>query len=703
MMRRALAIASLLGACGAQAFDPQFAERQEPALDTVMADLAAAPAREAQPVIAAVTRSPAGLLLWDLREARERWRVEADVRSTPIVAGEYVVTAEGDGVVVRSLADGARVHTLDDPHLHLVGADGEGRNAVVALARREGESPLGFVVGIHDGAAAWSHDLPLPVGVPAAVGNAVVIPWGHQRLSILDAVDGAERLRLHLEHMVLGHAFHHGARVYVGQHRFVALRSELFDDEHAQHDGLEPRGRPLPGQPPILPDAYVPRMEADGAGNRVRLAWAFTPPETEPPGFADDALYFVFYRLVFGLAADADDVRWTRAQDRDVVGVDALPGGLVVVSDDGHVAMLAAADGREIHSANLGVELRAADVRAEGFVPPAAPDAGSTPAGASLADQLWTAASLEDVRLGGGRALAIRFLARDDSAEVTEELIALCSDRSDSSQARGAACDELAERISGGPAVLTALHAGASFLEETPAPPIGALARAAASMHLRQAVPFLVQHLEDPSTPIDELVGVFTGLADLGDARAVAPIERFVRLYHADATDAPTLAALGAAAQALVALDADRTADVQAMADDPLAPEPARQRLALALAPPPAAAPTPDAPAPPPPRPTRPPPPPPPDETLPVALDSELIETALAPVSARLLRCLDRPGDADPYPSARIMIMVDDDGAIQTVSVTPADLQGCVEPLVRTRSMPRTRRGDEVVIHTLRR
>jgi hypothetical protein len=49
------------------------------------------------------------------------------------------------------------------------------------------------------------------------------------------------------------------------------------------------------------------------------------------------------------------------------------------------------------------------------------------------------------------------------------------------------------------------------------------------------------------------------------------------------------------------------------------------------------------------------------------------------------------------------MLMVGDDGAIQTVSVTPAQLQECVEPIVRTRSMPRTRRGSEVVTHTIRR
>jgi len=130
-----------------------------------------------------------------------------------------------------------------------------------------------------------------------------------------------------------------------------------------------------------------------------------------------------------------------------------------------------------------------------------------------------------------------------------------------------------------------------------------------------------------------------------------------------------------------------------------------RERLTLALAHPTTATPAaPEAPPTlPPPRPPTHPPPPEPSADLPVALNSELVDAALAPVDARLHRCLDRPDGADPYASARIMIMVDDDGTIQSVSVTPAELQACIEALVRTRTMPRTRRGDEVVIHTLRR
>jgi len=693
-MNRAVHVTFLCGlaACGGQAFEAQFAERQQPAMSGVLADLAAAPPRAPSPVILAVSASPPGLLLWDLREGRERWRVPADVRSTPFVAGDYVVAVEAEGTVVRRASDGARLLAIGDPELHLVSADGEGSLAVLALARGEGDQPLGNLMLVRDGGIAWAHELPLPVGAPAVVGENIVVPWAHQRLTVLDAADGHERLRLRLGHAVAGYALRQGAQVYVGQHRLFPLAAPLFDDDAAP-EGLEPRGRPLPAQPPLLPDAYEVRMDADSAHNRVRLAWALADAQA---AFADDALYFVFYRMIFGLAAAEDEVRWVVDRGRDVVGVDAVPGALVAVTEDGAITVLAAADGRTLATASLGVEVRAAEVRAAGIELPAAGAEAPPP----LAAQLQRASALDDVRVGAGRALAIRFLARDASAEVTGRLIALCSDRADASQARAAACTELSSRQNGGDQVLAALHDGASFLDERPAPPSGALARASATMHLRQAVPFLVEHLEDPATPADELPGLFDGLARLGDRRAIAPIERFLRTYHADATDGGTIAAIGAAAEALLVLAADRMELVQSLSTDPLAPAPARERLARAVGPAAGA----QAPGTAPSRPTAAREPDPSDDpSLPAALTAEMREQTLAPVEARLRHCLERPAGADPLPSARVVIMVGDDGAIQTVTVTPSELQACVEPLVRTRSFPRTRRGREVVTYTLRR
>src|SRR5690606_4948557 len=194
----------------------------------------------------------------------------------------------------------------------------------------------------------------------------------------------------------------------------------------------------------------------------------------------------------------------------------------------------------------------------------------------ALRAQLERAAALDDARLDGGRALAIRYLARFEDEGVTQALIALCAPRGVNGPARRAACDALAARQSGARFVREALRGRASFLEDTPAPPVGALARAAANMRLRNVVPLLLGHLDDPSTPADELPGLLEGRGRLGDARAASPIEGFLRLYHADATDAREAEAIGAAAAALLALAPDRFSVVQELASDPLASEAAR-------------------------------------------------------------------------------------------------------------------------------
>jgi hypothetical protein len=690
-MRPLALLAVLAAGCGPGAFAHSFQEREEPELSRVLADLSQAPAREESAVVVAITAEGA-LIGWDLREGRRLFEVEAEITATPIVAGRYVVAMESGGLMVRRLEDGARAFGIGDRELRLVGADGEGDSLVISMARGEGQSPLGVVLGAHGGAAQWMEELPLPVATPALVGGVAVVPWAHQRVSFLDASDGHERLRLRLEDAVVGHALRHQQRVLLGQHELFELDEALAQRGTRGDDFVRPAGRPLPGQPPLMSDGYEPRVAPDGARNRVRLAWALG----EELALSDGTVYFLFYRLLFALDAGADEVRWVHTLASDAVGVSAAPGGVMVATEDGHARWIAAADGLEVWSADLGSPLRAAELRLGGFVPEGSAEGAAEP----LRAQLERAAGLQDARLDGGRALAIRFLARSSDEDVTQQLIALCAPRAVLGPARRAACDALAARSNGGAFVRTALRGRASFLDDTPPPPVGALARAAATMRLRNLVPELLRHLDDPATPIDELPGLFEGLGGLGVASAARSIEGFLRLYHADATDGREADALAAAARALLVLAPDRFALVQELAADPIAPESVRQRLSSALTEHQAASAPPAAAAAPPPR--RAAPPPPVADDRPERITDEMRREVLRPVEARLRRCLE-PRGADPHPSARVSLFVDGEGRPQTISVMPAALQECIEPLIRGRTFPRTRRGSEALVHVIRR
>lgn len=688
----AFAWTALLTGCGPAAFSPAFQEREEPELSRVLEELRTAPARDESAALVGVTRDGA-LVGWDLRENRQLFHVEAEVSTTPVLAGRYVVATEPSGVVVRRLDNGERAFALTDRELRLVGADGEGDSLVVSLARGQGDSPLGVVVGARGGSARWMEELPLPVASPALVGGVAVVPWAHQRISFLDAERGRERLRLRLRDAVVGHALRHGSRVVLGQHELFELDADLVERSARGDDFVRPRGRPLPGQPPLMADGYAGRVAPDGAPNRVRLAWALASGDGEL-GFADGLVYYVFYRMVFALDASADEVRWVHTLASDCVGVAAGEGGVMVATEDGSVRWLAAADGRETWRTELGAPLRAAEIRLASFSPEPTAEGAAEP----LRAQLERAASLDDPRLDGGRAFAIGFLARFADDEVTERLIALCAPRAVLGPARRAACEALAARTTGATFVRDALRRRASFLEDVPPPPVGALARAAAAMGQRMTVPLLLQHLADPATPADELPGLFEGLAALGDARAVPPIEAFLRLYHADATDGRDADALAAAATALLALAPDRFELVQELAGDPFAPEHVRERLARALTEHRSTRETPprEEPA------ARRTPPPPPADDRPARITEEMRRAAFGPIEVRLRRCLAGSSERS-FPSARISMVVDAEGRPRTIRVVPEAVQPCMEPLLRGLTFPPTRRGSEAIVHVVRR
>jgi hypothetical protein len=182
------------------------------------------------------------------------------------------------------------------------------------------------------------------------------------------------------------------------------------------------------------------------------------------------------------------------------------------------------------------------------------------------------------------RAFAVRQLAGQPEASVTEHLIVLCDERSLPADLRRAACDALGGRELGADAVLAALGRRASYLAETRAPPVGALATAAARLGERRAVPLLIGHLRDPETALTDFPALAAALGQLGDNAAAEPLEDFLWLYHAEGEDPALAAALGHVARGLLALagPVGREA-VEAVMDAPFTSPGVRAQLAAAL------------------------------------------------------------------------------------------------------------------------
>ncbi len=687
------------GGAAVGAFAPTFADSDTARVAALSARLAAAAPRETSAVVVGTTDGPARTLFaWDFAAGRVLWTVPTATRGVPIVAGRLVLTDEDGRVVARALRDGTEVYATETEALHLVGGDGEGALTAFTLSTGGGEGATSRIVLLEDGAERWSRPAFHAVGAPAVHAGLVLVPWAHQNVSVFDASTGGESDRLRVTDDVVGRALVSGGQVYIAQAGAFRVTPSLATGSKARAAYYAHRlARPLPGQPPFLADAYAPPPAPDSAAARVRLAWA-PAGEGETVSLADETLYLLFYKLVFALTPDASGVRWVAQRGADLAGASVVPGGLLVADRDGTVDLLGAADGRSVFRARLGVQPTVAVFSG------AAPVAGA-PLGEAmpLRDQLLAAAENTDTRLSPARVLAVQLLGALPEPEVTTNLVAICGGGRVPPVVQRAACDALGERTAGGDQVLAALERRASFLEGTTAPPAGALARAAVRMQERRAVPQLVAHLRDPQTPAEQLVGIVDALRQLGDRSAAEPLEEFLRLYHADEPSPALGAALGAAADALVALVGPVAAEtLREVADDPLGMPAARgraQQALDALAAQQAAAEGADAAA-------RDGGTPGPTgsaasgtDARPLHLGAADVERAIAVVRRELVTCL-RADPARPR-SARVIVVADGDGTITQVTASAAE--ACIAPLVRAQRLPAVRQGErQQVTYTLR-
>jgi hypothetical protein len=533
----------------------------------------------------------------------------------------------------------------------------------------------------------------------------ILLPWGTQNVTVLEADSGDELARIRFTDDMVGAAFVTDGHVYLGQRTVFRLTPAIASGARASAAHLQCSLGELPGRPALVVDPYQAPPDPASAVNRIRLAWR-PIGEGESVSMADDHVYLVFYKLVFALDPASGAVRWAAALDHDVVGSAAVPGGVLVVDDHGGVALLRAQDGVRGSLGEVGSGAVAARVRGGTAPLSAQPDAEPLP----LRDQLLAVAASTDSRLVPGRIYAVTALAALPEGEVTGNLVTLCEDRRAPAQLRSASCTALAARTAGPDEVLRALERHAAFLEGTSTPPVGALAQAAQAMSERRAVPALLAHLRDPETPSADLVALVGALAALGVRDAAEPIGDFLRLYHAEDGDPHLTRGLVAAIGAVVTLAGPTARDVVAsVANDPLAlgdvrsaaqtalaeiervaePEPdpadggaeatAAEGTAEGTGAPPAVT----------------------DDSRPEVLTAQLITATLTPVRDSLRACL-QSVDSRPT-SARAIIRLDGDGAVEGVSVTPSSVEGCVRTILRGVRFPANRRGTrQQVTYTIR-
>lgn len=680
-----VALTTEVGCGGAgQGLAHNFPDNDPAMLRAVLSRLQASAPRRESDVVVGSSADPMRLWAWDPESGTKRWEHTAQLTSTPHVAGAHVVSHEAGHIVVRRLRDGSVATRFEDRSLALVGADGEGDITAIALSTGGAVGARSRLVVLHGDSIAWHHEMEQAMGRPGVRGGMVFVPWARQNLSVLEGDDGHELARVRVTRGVIGHAITDRSGVFFGQ-RGIALLSESSLGEAAPL--FEPPHGELPAQAEMLRDAYSPPPSPSSASHRARLVWRGVAGSDGTMALEHDVLFFVFYRLVFALDAHADRVRWVAQLPNDVVGARVENAGLVTLDDQGQLVVLSPSDGRVVRTMSTGLSATWAHISYENLT------AGS-PSGEllPLADQLLLAAQNPDARLVPARAYAITALASLREPEVTARLIALCEDHRLPAPLYAAACLALGNREVGIEHILHALTRHSSYLEGTQAPPVGALSNAAIRMNERRAVPLLIAHLRDPQTATSDLPSLAQALRDLGEASAREPLGDFIRLYHAESPDDELARALATAIEAYVHFAGPAAQELlQSLIDDPMSLASVRTtaerelstlRRGTAEHSDPAS----------------------PSDTheantaagIPERINPAIVSEVLRPIASELSACLVQPGRV--HGQARVLLAIEPDGTLHTVSITPREVQECLEPLVRSRSFPRTRATARVTI-----
>jgi outer membrane protein assembly factor BamB len=689
-------VAGFCAACAGThgAFNPRYGDNDEGQLATLIQRLKSAPAKPVAPIAVGVGSGGSLLFGYDIENRRVLWKQPAKPRYSPIVAGASVITQEGDQIVGRNLQTGRMRFSVTAGGGTLVGADGAGAAVLLSMTVGQGTLAKSRVMLMVDSTKRWTRELAAPVGAPALDGEVALVPWNRQYLSGLRVDDGEEFARLRVRDGVISHAFVTGGQAYAGSSSGIAaLTEDTISGGLKKGAHYEPPKEELPGRPEFLRDAYsaTPLATPESAQNRIRLL--FRPQLSDPRevALADGNLYLMFYRFVFALDQKDLSLRWVYAHEADLVGASVSDYGLVLADMRGEVLQLAARSGRIVFRQPNA--LPAVTVEFPRVLTGLGGGAGEGPPSQSdVRQQLTAAAQDADSRLVPMRLLAVKLLAQLDDPEATASLLGLCDDELTTIAVRKVACGLLSNRKLGTEYILAALQRHAKYLEGTNAPPVGALAKAAVSQNEKRAVPLLVAHLEDPATPPQTLGAVVTALGDLGDASAIEPLTEFLRLYHADPVDEHVARALELVPAALTKLEGQGAREpLTGVINDPLGSDIVRERaqkalaaldeqskavekdpeaeqLAATQAADKAAAEANK-------------PPPPPQYT-----SVDVIAKALLPVRDQIQACI-KSAKPDQF-QARLLIMVED-GQVLMVTVTPTQLQSCIEPLVRAQNFPR--------------
>lgn len=666
-------------------------------VDAIAARVAASTEPSYRDVFVQVAAAPeVGFSVVGLPGAEVLGHVGTALRGRPHLAGELVVARTADGITAWHL-DGTTAWNVADDGFDLAGVAADGPNVALSLGgggvtRRRG---VLVVLGAH-GEVRMRRAADHAFGAPALVGDDLFVPWDGQNLSVFSVSEDREIARLRSRDDVINFARREGNAVYFGGRALYRFEAASAGGRRDPAHTFVPTAEGLPGDPSFTLDGYTALRAGLDARERVRLVWR---PDAAAASVTVTAgkLIALFHRELLAVSPDGQTLHWAYVHDRDLVAAEVTDQGVVVADENGQLTMLDP-DGRPVWRVASNVAGTQGLLRvSRGFQARGGVDGGAHSRVASLTAAVTAG---NDTRMVPAARYAIAALGRLEDPAATQALVNIVGAPNVAPEVMSAAAEALSRRTNGADAVLAALEARYDFVRGTAAPPVGVLARAAASIRDPRAVEPLLRHLYDPATAARDLAPIVSALRSIASPTALRGLVDFLRRYHVDEGTVPPVgggdavddydvsdrtpfeAALEQATLAIGELGRDAARPIlDEITAHPSVPPVVRT---AAMQRPAAQGPNggTEAPA---------------EMTFqapPTRLSMETLAEAFAPHREALLGCL---ANAPSRPSqVRIQFRYNAEGEITQPLVLPASFLGCMRPLVEAIRLPTSAAGREL-------
>jgi outer membrane protein assembly factor BamB len=499
------------------------------------------------------------------------WTFAHPLDARPIIAGAVVIGSGNGEVFALDAASGKRLWARPSAAAALLGAGDDGTITAVSLSSGKGSTIL--IVG-RDGGVKRQIETDKQIGDPAVLSGIVFVPWANQYVSAIDAASGDEVGRVVLRDKV-SRALTIGGGLYFGEVAYVRFDEQirLASGGGANRIAIPPRE--LPGTPRLLVPGTEKQPAVANARDRDRL---FARPSAAEGPLAIDSgrFYASYFRLVIGFEASRGQLAWVHTHPSDVIGGEAVTGGILLCDEEGKIVVLDAKTGQATYQAAFGEPIKSCVAHADTYK--SLPPPGGAP---SLGQQITEAVSSREASLATAQRLLLRELGTLEDEAATKTLIDIASDPRSAPVLIADARAAIATRRNGATYMLTALGRHYDFLRDVLAsPPVGPIADALAAMKETKGAPLLASHLLDPADTDEDVRRAAAALATLATKDELPTLRRFFAMYRGTGENEELGHAVASTGEAILRLDPkDGRALIETASKDPMTVASARSRL----------------------------------------------------------------------------------------------------------------------------